>query len=72
ALRLSRLTLRKIKQNLLWAFGYNSLGIPIAAGLLYPVFEKVLISPELAAAFMALSSVSVTGNSLLLKRSKIK
>ncbi|MCQ1536725.1 heavy metal translocating P-type ATPase [Methanosarcina sp. KYL-1] len=72
ALRLSRLTIRKIKQNLLWAFGYNSLGIPIAAGILYPFFERILISPELAAAFMAMSSVSVTTNSLLMKRSKIK
>jgi Cu+-exporting ATPase len=72
ALRLSRLTIRKIKQNLLWAFGYNSIGIPIAAGVLYPLFERILISPELAAAFMAMSSVSVTTNSLLMKRSKIK
>ncbi len=72
ALRLSRLTIRKIKQNLLWAFGYNTLGIPIAAGILYPFVERILISPELAAAFMALSSVSVTTNSLLMKRSKIK
>jgi len=72
ALRLSRLTIRKIKQNLLWAFGYNALGIPIAAGILYPFVERILISPELAAAFMAMSSVSVTTNSLLMKRSKIK
>lgn len=72
ALRLSRLTIRKIKQNLLWAFGYNSLGIPLAAGILYPFVERVLITPELAAAFMALSSVSVTTNSLLMKRSRIK
>lgn len=72
ALRLSRLTIRKIKQNLIWAFGYNTIGIPIAAGILYPVFHRILITPELAAAFMALSSVSVTTNSLLMKRSKIK
>lgn len=72
ALRLSRLTIRKIKQNLLWAFGYNTIGIPIAAGILYPFFHRVLITPELAAAFMALSSVSVTTNSLLMKRSRIK
>lgn len=72
ALRLSRLTIRKIKENLTWAFGYNTIGIPIAAGILYPVFHRILITPELAAAFMALSSVSVTTNSLLMKRSKIK
>jgi P-type Cu+ transporter len=72
ALKLSRLTIRKIKENLTWAFGYNTIGIPIAAGILYPFFHKILITPELAAAFMALSSVSVTTNSLLMKRSKIK
>ncbi|HWQ44581.1 MAG TPA: heavy metal translocating P-type ATPase [Methanosarcina barkeri] len=72
ALKLSRLTIKKIKQNLLWAFGYNTIGIPIAAGILYPFFHRVLITPELAAAFMALSSVSVTTNSLLMKRSRIK
>ncbi|RXA17806.1 heavy metal translocating P-type ATPase [Methanosarcina sp. MSH10X1] len=72
ALKLSRLTIRKIKQNLFWAFGYNSIGIPIAAGILYPLFHRILITPELAAAFMALSSVSVTTNSLLMKRSKLK
>ena len=72
AIKLSRLTINKIKQNLLWAFGYNAIGIPIAAGILYPFFDRILITPELAAAFMALSSVSVTTNSLLMKRSKIK
>jgi Cu+-exporting ATPase len=72
AIKLSRLTINKIKQNLLWAFGYNTIGIPIAAGILYPFFHKILITPELAAAFMALSSVSVTTNSLLMKRSRIK
>ena len=72
AIKLSRLTINKIKQNLLWAFGYNTIGIPIAAGILYPFFDRILITPELAAAFMALSSVSVTTNSLLMKRSKIK
>ncbi|WNY26281.1 Copper-exporting P-type ATPase [Methanolapillus ohkumae] len=71
-LQLSRLTIRKIKQNLGWALGYNAIGIPIAAGILYPLVHTVLISPELAAAFMALSSVSVTLNSLLMKKSKIK
>ncbi len=72
ALKLSRLTISKIKQNLFWAFGYNTIGIPIAAGILYPLFHRILITPELAAAFMALSSVSVTTNSLLMKRSKLK
>jgi len=72
ALKLSRLTINKIKQNLIWAFGYNMIGIPIAAGILYPFFDRILITPELAAAFMALSSVSVTTNSLLMKRSKIR
>lgn len=72
ALKLSRLTINKIKQNLIWAFGYNTIGIPIAAGILYPFFHRILITPELAAAFMALSSVSVTTNSLLMKRSRIK
>ncbi len=72
SIRLSKLTMRKIKQNLLWAFGYNSIGIPIAAGILYPFVHKILITPALAAAFMAMSSVSVTMNSLLMKRSRIK
>jgi len=72
SIKLSRLTMRKIKQNLFWAFGYNSIGIPLAAGLLYPFVNKILISPELAAAFMAMSSISVTTNSLLMKKSKIK
>lgn len=71
AIKLSRLTINKIKQNLLWAFGYNTIGIPIAAGILYPFVHSILITPELAAAFMALSSVSVTTNSLLMKRSKL-
>jgi len=71
AIKLSRLTINKIKQNLLWAFGYNTIGIPIAAGILYPFVHRILITPELAAAFMALSSVSVTTNSLLMKRSKL-
>ncbi|MDG6243344.1 MAG: heavy metal translocating P-type ATPase [Methanolobus sp.] len=72
SIRLSRLTMRKIKQNLFWAFAYNSLGIPLAAGILYPFITKIVITPELAAAFMAMSSVSVTTNSLLMKRSRIK
>ena len=72
SIRLSKLTMRKIKQNLFWAFGYNSIGIPIAAGILYPLVHHILITPTLAAAFMAMSSVSVMTNSLLMKRSRIK
>jgi len=72
AIRLSRLTMSKIKQNLFWAFGYNSIGIPIAAGLFYPFVHTILITPALAAAFMAMSSISVTTNSLLMKRKSIK
>ena len=71
AFDLSKKTMRKIKENLFWAFAYNALGVPLAAGALYPWF-KFLVSPELAALFMALSSVSVTLNTLLLKRYKFK
>jgi Cu+-exporting ATPase len=67
AIRLSRETMRVIKQNLFWAFFYNSLGIPVAAGVLYPFFG-ILLSPVFAAAAMAFSSVSVVSNSLRLKR----
>jgi Cu+-exporting ATPase len=67
AIELSRKTLTKIRQNLFWAFFYNVLGIPIAAGLLYP-FYGVLLKPVYAAVAMSLSSVSVVGNALLLKR----
>ena len=67
AIELSRQTLAKIRQNLFWAFFYNILGIPIAAGVLYP-FYGVLLKPVFAAMAMSLSSVSVVGNSLLLKR----
>jgi Cu+-exporting ATPase len=67
ALEIARATMRKVKQNLFWAFVYNVLGIPLGAGLFYPFFSLV-VSPELAGAFMAVSSVSVTLNTLLLKR----
>ena len=66
AIRLSFLTMRTIKQNLFWAFVYNVIGIPIAAGVLYPFFG-ILLNPVFAAAAMALSSVSVVTNALLLR-----
>lgn len=71
AIELSKKTFDKIKQNLFWAFIYNTLGVPIAAGVLYPSYG-ILVSPELAALFMATSSVSVALNTLLLRRFKPK
>lgn len=68
SIELGRATFGKIRQNLFWAFSYNILGIPVAAGLLLPVFG-ILLSPATAGAFMAFSSVSVVTNSLLLRRS---
>lgn len=70
ALRLSKLTVKTIRQNLFWAFIYNLIGIPVAAGLLYPV-NGFLLNPMIAGAAMALSSVSVVSNSLRLKFAKI-
>lgn len=67
ALCLSRLTVRTIRQNLFWAFIYNIIGVPIAAGILYPI-NGFLLNPMIAGAAMAFSSVSVVSNSLLLKR----
>ncbi|MEN3352267.1 MAG: P-type Cu+ transporter [Betaproteobacteria bacterium] len=67
---LSRATMRNIRQNLLFAFGYNAVGIPIAAGVLYPAFG-ILLSPVFAGAAMALSSVSVVTNALRLRKAKI-
>ena len=67
ARKLSQATMRNIRQNLFFAFVYNSIGVPIAAGVLYPVFG-LLLSPILAAAAMSLSSVSVITNSLRLRK----
>ncbi|NOZ87671.1 MAG: heavy metal translocating P-type ATPase [Deltaproteobacteria bacterium] len=70
ARRLSRATMRNIRQNLFWAFAYNLLGVPIAAGVLYPTFG-LLLSPVIAAAAMSFSSVSVISNALRLRRARI-
>ena len=66
AITLARATMRNIKQNLVFAFAYNALGVPIAAGVLYPAFG-MLLSPMIAAAAMSLSSVSVVSNALRLR-----
>jgi Cu+-exporting ATPase len=71
ARRLSRATMRNIRQNLWFAFLYNTLGIPVAAGVLYPVFG-VLLSPMIASAAMSVSSVSVIGNALRLARARLE
>jgi Cu+-exporting ATPase len=70
ARRLSRATMHNIRQNLFFAFVYNSAGVPIAAGILYPFFG-VLLSPMIAAGAMSLSSVSVIGNALRLRRARL-
>jgi P-type Cu+ transporter len=70
ALQLSRATMRNVRQNLFFAFLYNILGIPIAAGVLFPVFGW-LLSPMLASAAMTFSSVSVIGNALRLRKLKL-
>jgi P-type Cu+ transporter len=70
ALHLSRATMRNIRQNLFFAFIYNAAGVPIAAGVLYPLFG-ILLSPVIAAAAMALSSVSVIGNALRLRAARL-
>ncbi|OQY41699.1 MAG: copper-translocating P-type ATPase [Fusobacteriia bacterium 4572_74] len=71
AIELSRATIKNIKQNLFWAFGYNTLGIPVAAGVLY-IFGGPLLNPMIAGAAMAMSSVSVVSNALRLKLFKSK
>jgi Cu+-exporting ATPase len=68
---LSRAVMRNIRQNLVLAFVYNALGVPIAAGILYPVFG-ILLSPVMGAAAMALSSVSVVGNALRLGTTRLR
>jgi Cu+-exporting ATPase len=70
AIRLSRATMRNVRQNLFFAFVYNAVGIPVAAGVLYPVFG-VLLSPIFAGAAMAMSSVSVVTNALRLRRVRL-
>jgi Cu+-exporting ATPase len=70
ARRLSRLTMRNIKQNLFFAFVYNVIGVPLAAGILYPAFG-LLLSPIVAAAAMSFSSVSVIGNALRLRATAV-
>jgi Cu+-exporting ATPase len=67
ALRISRAFGRVVRQNMVWAFGYNLLAVPLAAGVLYPAFH-ILLSPVIASIAMALSSVSVVANSLRLRR----
>jgi Cu+-exporting ATPase len=69
AIMLSRRTMRTMKENLFWAFIYNVIGIPVAAGVLYPAFG-IMLSPVIASAAMAFSSVSVVGNSLRLRRAR--
>ena len=70
AINLSKKTMRTIKLNLFWAFGYNVILIPVAMGVLYPIFH-ILLNPIFASVAMASSSISVVSNSLLLKRFKI-
>ncbi len=68
--RLSQATMRNIRQNMFFAFIYNSLGVPVAAGILYPIFG-ILLSPIIAAAAMTFSSVSVITNALRLRRENL-
>jgi P-type Cu+ transporter len=66
AVQVARATMRLVRQNLFWAFGYNAAAIPLAAGVLYPFFSQI-VSPELAALLMATSSFSVTMNTLRMR-----
>jgi Cu+-exporting ATPase len=70
AVRLSRRTMSNIRQNLVFAFGYNALGVPLAAGVLYPALG-LLLSPIVASLAMSLSSVSVIGNALRLRTARL-
>ena len=70
AVNTSKLTMKTVKENLFWAFGYNSICIPVAAGILYP-FTGILLNPMIAALAMSFSSVSVVLNSLRLKNKKV-
>jgi Cu+-exporting ATPase len=72
AVELSRLTMRNIRQNLFFAFIYNALGVPIAAGILYPISPALLLNPMIAAAAMSFSSVSVIANALRLRTVRLK
>ena len=71
AIRLSALTVRTIRQNLFWAFIYNLIGVPVAAGILFPI-NGFLLNPMLAGAAMAMSSVSVVTNSLRLRNKPLR
>lgn len=72
AVRLGRRTMRNIRQNLFFALAYNALGVPIAAGVLYPLSRHLLLNPMIAAAAMSFSSVSVVGNALRLRTMRLK
>jgi len=71
AVKLSHHTMRNIRQNLFFALIYNALGVPIAAGVLYPLSENLLLNPMFAAAAMSFSSVSVVGNALRLRGKRL-
>jgi Cu+-exporting ATPase len=71
SVQLSRAVMQNIRQNLVFAFGYNAIGVPVAAGILYPVFG-LLLSPMIAGAAMSLSSVSVISNALRLRKARLK